>query len=101
MRVLPSFIKATRCLISEKKELKKIESAKEQLEKECKEQEEYVNRLKQGKGLEEELRKRGFVKQGEILVQIEGDLPQPPDKKETPLQKLLHWLEKKADKDKR
>lgn len=95
VRIIPSLFKATVCWVREAKELKKIKSEKEKIERENKEKEEYINNLKQGKGWEEELRKRGFVKEGEILIEIEGKLPEPPNKKENLFQKILLWLEKR------
>lgn len=94
-QIMPSFFKVTLCWLRESKELKKVLKEKEKIEMEKIEKQERLDNLKQGKGWEEELRKRGFVKQGEILIQIEGDLPKPPEKKEPLLQKILNWLEKR------
>ena len=53
-----------------------------------------INDLKNGKGWEEEARKQGWVKEGEILIRIKGKLPEKKEEKVGLLQKFLSWFEK-------
>ncbi len=99
VRVLISLGKATLCWKRERKEVKRIEKENEKLEKQIEEIWKFVDDLRQGKGWEEKLRERGFVKKGEILIQIEGKLPEPSEKKEFLLQKLLQWLKRREEQE--
>ncbi|MBC7327480.1 hypothetical protein H5T87_05120 [bacterium] len=94
INMFPSIGKVTSCLIKESREVRRIESEYQKLKEENKKTEQIVNSLKQGKGWEEEIRSKGWVKEGEILIKIEGKLPQPEKKKENFLQKILDWLTK-------
>ena len=94
LRVLPSFFKLTYFYIKESKEVKKLEKEIGKLRKENKEMERRIKDLKEGKGWEEEARKQGWVKEGEILIKIEGKLPEKKEEKVGLFQKFLSWFEK-------
>jgi cell division protein FtsB len=94
LRVLPHFLKTIHCYIKESKEVNRLEKEIEKLKKENREMERRIKELKEGKGWEEEARKQGWVREGEILIRIEGKLPEKKEEKAGLLQKFLSWFEK-------
>ncbi|MGB9607636.1 MAG: septum formation initiator family protein [bacterium] len=92
---LPSLIKSTIVYIKETRRVREIGKEIERLTRENKDLRRRIEELKAGKGWEEEARKQGWVKQGEILIKVEGKLPEKKEEKQGLLQKLLKSFEKK------
>lgn len=74
------------------REVKTLVKENRELEKEISTEEKKVKNLKAGLGWEEELRRRGWVKEGEIPIKLKGKLPLPPEEKQTTIQKILKWF---------
>jgi cell division protein FtsB len=94
IRVIPSLVTLSYSYIKESKEVKKLEQDIKRLSGENKELKGKIKDLKSGKGWEEEVRKQGWVKEGEILIRVKGKLPEKKEEKMGLLQKFLRWFEK-------
>lgn len=94
--IFPSLIKVLSNWRSEARKARSIKEENRKIEIKTKEMEEYIKYLQNPKGQEEEARKQGWVKQGEILIEVKGKLPHPPEKnKKNFFYNLLEWLEKR------
>jgi len=98
VHIFPSLFIVANNLVREAGEIKGIKNETEKLEKQNKEIEAQIEPLKKGKGWEEEARAKGWVKEGEIFINVDDSkLPKPPEKKENLFQVILRWLEKRQE----
>ncbi len=87
--------KHVKAFLNVKKEVNTLVKENRALEKEVSTEEKKVKSLEAGQGWEEELRLRGWVKEGEIPIKLKGKLPLPPEEEQGTIQKILKWFENK------